>query len=93
MNCPFCNLPSLSKRSGLFSFKECTNHEISVYFYPAINCTILETKKYSLSIYDKNTHLYIYDIPRMIDFTFKINVTPDTFNLTVSKLLKLKAYY
>lgn len=93
MNCPFCNLLTLSKRAGLLSLKECINHEIGVYFYTAINCTILETKKYSISIYDNSTHLYIYDLPSMIIFKFKINVTPASFEATVSKLLKLKAYY
>ena len=93
MNCPFCNLLTVSKKIGLIYLRQCINHEMAVYFYPAVNCTIFETKKYSISIYDNSTHLYIYDLPSMIDFKFKINVTPDTFNSTVSKLLKLKAYY
>lgn len=96
MNCPFCNKTTITKSTQtLIIWKECINHEISVIFYPIIKAIILKTKKYSLSIYNDRTHLYIHDPSptKMINFKFKVNVTPDTFDLTVSKLLKLKAYY
>ena len=94
MNCPFCNkTTSIINRSASFTYKECINHEMEVHFYPSINCTILQTKKYSISIYNDKTNLYTFNPGKMIKFTFKINVTPDTFDSTVSKLLKLKAYY
>ena len=96
MNCIFCNKITIDARNQPFTCKECTNHEILVYFYPGLNCTVLRSKKYSMTIYDYKTYLYSFNPVnpvKTINFTFKINVTPDSFEETVSKLLKLKAYY
>lgn len=90
MNCPFCNKTTVNVS---ITCKQCSNHEILVYFYPGLNCTVLRSKEYSMTIYNYKTYLYILNPHQTIDFTFKINVTPDTFDSTVSKLLKLKAYY
>lgn len=93
MNCPFCNKTTIDQKSQPFDCKECINHGMIVLFYLAINCTILQTDKYSMSIYNNKTNLYTFNSGKMILFKFKVNVTPDTFDSTVSKLLKLKAYY
>ena len=93
MNCPFCNKTTIDQKNQPFNCKECINHEMIVLFYLGINCTFIQTEKYSMSIYNDKTNLWIFNLAKMIKFKFKINVTPDTFDLTVSKLLKLKAYY
>lgn len=90
MKCTFCNLQTeTSTHSQIFY---CNNHKVKVIFYNLINSISFITKNYIIYVYEgKNIILYNIGESRQIIFPY-FSITPETAELAVDKLLKLKAF-
>lgn len=95
--CSFCNqlLPTLS----IDSFKECKNHPVIVQFYNST--VILQNNEYSITLSPNLTELYSKKsedfLPKnpaglIISIPVTIPVTPESFDSTIQKLLRLKVF-
>lgn len=96
MNCPYCNQVTIPD-PNVTGFKICTNHEMKAAFYPSLNWTIFITKSYNITLHDNKTILSLYDgiynsYKTILSLPYRMDITPESFNSTLDKLLKLKMF-
>ena len=90
MKCHFCNLQTeISAHQHIFS---CHNHKVKVIFYNLINSISFITNNYIVYMY-KGKNIILYNRFKSEQITFPyFSITPETAELVVVKLLKLKAF-
>lgn len=96
MNCPYCNHIT-TQHANVTGFKICNNHKVKVSFYPNLNWIFFMDGLHTIILYPNKTTLTLLDktcnsYKEIISIPYIIDITPESFNSILDKLLKLKIF-